>query len=71
VPMAQVMAIGDQLNDIEMIAAAGHGVAMENAPAEVRSVARYVAPHVDDQGAARMIEELVLDRPAPVAARGV
>ena len=70
VPMAQVMAIGDQLNDIEMIAAAGHGVAMENAPAEVRSVARYIAPDVDSQGAARMIEELVLDRPGPTIARG-
>jgi Cof subfamily protein (haloacid dehalogenase superfamily) len=70
VPMAQVMAIGDQLNDIEMIAVAGHGVAMENAPAEVRAVARYVAPHVDSQGAARMIEDLVLDRQATVAARG-
>lgn len=70
IPMAQVMAIGDQLNDLEMIAAAGHGVAMENAPAEVRSVARYVAPHVDEQGAARMIEELVLGRTVPTIARG-
>jgi hypothetical protein len=70
IPMAHVMAIGDQLNDVEMIAAAGHGVAMGNAPAEVRSVARYVAPDVDSQGAARIIEELVLGRPAPVVARG-
>jgi hydroxymethylpyrimidine pyrophosphatase-like HAD family hydrolase len=56
------MAVGDQLNDLDMIIAAGHGVAMGNAPDEVRSVARYVAPHVDEQGAARMIEELVLGR---------
>ena len=70
IPMAQVMAIGDQLNDVEMIAAAGHGVAMGNAPDEVRSIARYVAPHVDSQGAARMIEELVLDGPARVVTRG-
>ena len=62
IPMAQVMAVGDQLNDLDMIAAAGHGVAMGNAPDAVRSVARYVAPHVDEQGAARMIEELVLGR---------
>jgi hydroxymethylpyrimidine pyrophosphatase-like HAD family hydrolase len=33
---------------------------MENAPDEVRAVARHVAPHVDEQGAARIIEELVL-----------
>jgi Cof subfamily protein (haloacid dehalogenase superfamily) len=62
IPMSQVMAVGDQLNDLDMIIAAGHGVAMGNAPDEVRSVARYVAPHVDEQGAARMIEELVLGR---------
>ena len=55
---------------IEMIAAAGHGVAMGNAPDEVLSIARYVAPHVDSQGAARMIEDLVLSGPAPVVARG-
>jgi hypothetical protein len=60
IPMTQVMAIGDQLNDLDMIEAAGHGVAMGNAPDEVRSVAQHVAPHVDEQGAARVIEELVL-----------
>ena len=64
------MAIGDQLNDLEMIAAAGHGVAMGNAPAEVRAVARYVAGDVDAQGAARMIEELVLDGRVPTVAPG-
>ncbi len=70
IPMGQVMAIGDQLNDLEMIAAAGHGVAMGNAPAEVRAVARYVAGDVDAQGAARMIEELVLDGRVPTVAPG-
>lgn len=60
IPMSQVMAVGDQLNDLDMIAAAGHGVAMGNAPEEVRCAARYVAPNVDEHGAARMIEELVL-----------
>ncbi len=62
IPMAQVMAVGDQLNDVEMIVAAGHGVAMGNAPEEVRSLARYVAPDVAEQGAAQMIERLVLER---------
>ncbi len=65
VPMAQVMAVGDQLNDVDMIVAAGHGVAMGNAPEAVRSVARYVAPDVDEQGAARMIEALVLGEGGP------
>lgn len=62
VPIEQVMAIGDQRNDLEMIAAVGHGVAMPTAPADVLAVARHVAPPIEDEGAARMIERLVLGR---------
>ncbi len=62
VPLEQTMAVGDQYNDLEMIAEVGHGVAMPSAPAEVLSIARYVAPPLAEEGAARMIEELVLGR---------
>ncbi|HET7728018.1 MAG TPA: Cof-type HAD-IIB family hydrolase [Candidatus Limnocylindrales bacterium] len=60
VPMEQTMAIGDQWNDLEMLALAGHGVAMAGAPIEVRAAATYVAPPVELEGAATMIEALVL-----------
>lgn len=60
IALEQVMAIGDQLNDLEMVAAVGHGVAMSNAPAELRDRARYVAPSVHEEGAAAIIEALVL-----------
>jgi hypothetical protein len=60
---SQVLAIGDQLNDLEMVSAVGHGVAMAHAPFEVRDAARYVAPPVNDEGAAQLIEALVLERP--------
>ena len=60
VPLSQVMAIGDQFGDLEMIEAVGHGVAMADAPEPVRAAARYVAPCLADEGAAQMIEELVL-----------
>jgi Cof subfamily protein (haloacid dehalogenase superfamily) len=62
VPMSRVLAIGDQLNDLEMVAAVGHGAAMPHAPAAVRSVARYIAPPVAEEGAAALIEWLVLAR---------
>jgi Cof subfamily protein (haloacid dehalogenase superfamily) len=68
VPMANVLAIGDHFNDLEMLAEVGHGAAMPSAPAPVRAAARYVAPSLADEGAAQMIEELVLASPA-VAAR--
>jgi Cof subfamily protein (haloacid dehalogenase superfamily) len=62
VPLSQVMAIGDQYGDLEMLAEAGHGVAMGGAPGPVASAARYIAPPLADEGAARMIEDLVLHR---------
>jgi HAD superfamily hydrolase (TIGR01484 family) len=62
IPMGQVMAIGDQRNDLEMISAVGHGVAMPGAPADVIRAARYVAPPIEEEGAAQMIERLVLGR---------
>ncbi|HET9458102.1 MAG TPA: HAD-IIB family hydrolase [Candidatus Limnocylindrales bacterium] len=60
VPAANVMAIGDQFNDLEMIAGAGHGSAMPHAPAAVRAAARYIAPPLEEEGAASLIEQLVL-----------
>ena len=62
VPLEQTLAMGDQYNDLEMIESVGHGVAMPSAPAAVQAVARYVAPPVEDEGAATIIEELVLAR---------
>jgi Cof subfamily protein (haloacid dehalogenase superfamily) len=63
IPLAATLAIGDQWNDLEMLAEVGHGTAMPTAPAEVRAVARYVAPPLGDEGAATMIEQLVLASP--------
>jgi Cof subfamily protein (haloacid dehalogenase superfamily) len=63
VPLGATMAIGDQWNDLEMLAEVGHGTAMPTAPLQVRAVARYLAPPVADEGVAAMIEALVLTDP--------
>jgi hydroxymethylpyrimidine pyrophosphatase-like HAD family hydrolase len=63
VPLGQVLAMGDALNDLEMVGDAGHGAAMPTAPAEVRLAARYLAPPVGEDGAAQLIEQLVLAPP--------
>lgn len=65
IPLGQVVAIGDQYNDLEMIASVGHGVAMASAPEAVRAVARMIALPVEEEGAAGIIEELVLGRVGP------
>ncbi|HET7030709.1 MAG TPA: HAD-IIB family hydrolase [Candidatus Limnocylindrales bacterium] len=67
VPLGRVLAIGDQFNDLEMIAGVGHGAAMPTAPDAVRAAGRYVAPLLEDQGAAQLIEQLVLASPEMAA----
>ncbi|NLM24636.1 MAG: HAD family phosphatase [Firmicutes bacterium] len=56
----QVVAIGDQANDLEMIKAAGLGIAMYNAPQEVKEVAKYVTSSNDQDGVAQALEDIFL-----------
>ncbi|MBD2101510.1 Cof-type HAD-IIB family hydrolase [Leptolyngbya sp. FACHB-261] len=56
----QVMAIGDNFNDVEMLQYAGIGVAMGEAPLEVQAFADWVAPGVEEDGVAAAIESFVL-----------
>ena len=55
VDRADVLAIGDGRNDTEMLAWAGRGVAMGQAPPEVKDAADHVTGRVEDDGA---VEEL-------------
>ncbi len=55
-----VMAIGDNFNDVEMLEYAGLGIAMGDAPPEVKALAQWVAPSVDEDGVAAAIEEFIL-----------
>jgi Cof subfamily protein (haloacid dehalogenase superfamily) len=55
-----VMAVGDDFNDIEMLRYAGIGVAMEHAPLAVRKFAGWVTTTVKKDGVARAIERWIL-----------
>ena len=57
---ANVMTIGDNFNDLEMLQYAGVGVAMGNAPADVQAIANWVAPTVEQDGAAVAIKTFIL-----------
>ena len=57
---SNVMTIGDNFNDVEMLEYAGIGVAMGNAPTQVQAIARWVAPSVEQDGVAAAIEEFIL-----------
>jgi 5-amino-6-(5-phospho-D-ribitylamino)uracil phosphatase len=55
----EIVAIGDDVNDIPMIASAGLGVAMGNAKPEVKAVAKRVINSNQQDGLAEFLEELV------------
>lgn len=57
-PREETVAFGDNYNDAGMIAAAGLGVAMGNAPESVRLAAGRVAPDHDHDGVAAVLREL-------------
>jgi hydroxymethylpyrimidine pyrophosphatase-like HAD family hydrolase len=50
------VACGDQRNDLEMLHWAAWGVAMGNAPDQVKAVADEVTGHVDDDGLVPVLE---------------
>lgn len=60
---ANVMTIGDELNDLEMVKMAGLGVAMENGHADVRAVADYITLSNEDAGVAHAIRQFVTQPP--------
>lgn len=57
---ANVMAIGDSDNDLQMLQFAGLGIAMGNASADVKAVANHVTLPFDKDGVAAAIEKFVL-----------
>lgn len=56
---SEIIAMGDQLNDLSMINFAGMGVAMGNAVEEVKQKADFVTLSNDDDGVAFAIENIL------------
>ena len=55
-----VMAVGDDITDIEMLQYAGIGVAMGNAPVAVKASADWVTTTIEKDGVARAVERWIL-----------
>lgn len=56
--MADAMAFGDGMNDLEMIEAVGFGVVMANGEAELKERADYICPAATDDGIYRALVDL-------------
>ncbi len=57
--LGDVVAIGDDINDIEMVRCSGLGIAVENALPEVKAVATWITAHANDDGVALAIDRLL------------
>ena len=57
---SQTIAVGDSFNDLPLMETAGLGIAMGNAPEEVRNAARHIVPSVEEDGLAQAIERYVM-----------
>ncbi|MBI4456965.1 MAG: HAD family phosphatase, partial [Acidobacteria bacterium] len=53
----QVMAFGDNHNDLEMLEIAGHSFLMDNAAEDLKRLGFRIAPRNDADGVARVIHE--------------
>ncbi|MDD5832845.1 MAG: Cof-type HAD-IIB family hydrolase [Clostridiales bacterium] len=60
IPMECAMSFGDGSNDITMLKAAGIGVVMGNAEADILPYGDIIAPTCDEDGVADVLERLVL-----------
>ena len=58
---SEMIAIGDGMNDVPMIEYAGLGVAMGNAPEELKELSDFITLTNDEDGVAHVIEQFVLN----------
>lgn len=55
IDLENVMALGDNLNDISMLERVGYPVAMDNAAPEVKAVAKYITDSNENSGVGKAI----------------
>jgi hydroxymethylpyrimidine pyrophosphatase-like HAD family hydrolase len=63
VATAETVAVGDHLNDMEMLHWAARGIAMGHAPAIVRQMAAEVTDSCDNDGLAIVLESIIAEPP--------
>lgn len=56
----EMIGVGDGYNDYPLLSACGLKIAMGNAAPELKAIADFIAPSVDDDGVATVIEKFIL-----------
>jgi hydroxymethylpyrimidine pyrophosphatase-like HAD family hydrolase len=62
IPAEEIATIGDMPNDVLMFEKSGVSIAMGNASSEVQASATYVTSTNEQEGFAKAMEEIVLNR---------
>jgi Cof subfamily protein (haloacid dehalogenase superfamily) len=60
IPLAQIVAVGDAMNDLGMLQTAGLGVAVEGSPPPLIAAAGEICPRPEQEGVRVLIERLFL-----------
>lgn len=55
-----VLAVGDNINDLPLLEVAGYGIAVANASEKLKQKANYIAPSVFDDGLVDVINKFIL-----------
>jgi HAD superfamily hydrolase (TIGR01484 family) len=56
----EIIGVGDGYNDFPLLMACGLKIAMGNAVSELKDIADYIAPNVEEDGVAHVIEKFIL-----------
>jgi HAD superfamily hydrolase (TIGR01484 family) len=59
---SEIIGVGDGGNDLPLLMACGFRVAMGNAGDDLKAIADYIAPSVEDDGVADVIERFILPK---------
>ena len=59
IPRQQIVAIGDGYNDYPLFTACDYKIAMENAPQELKEIADFIAPTVDNNGTEVALQHII------------
>ena len=60
IAQSEMIAVGDGYNDVSMLEYAGLGVAMGNAPEDIKGICQYVTLSNDEDGVAKVVEQFIL-----------
>lgn len=58
----EIIGVGDGYNDFPLLMACGLKIAMGNAVPELKAIADYIAPTVEEDGVAEVIEKFILNK---------